>query len=250
MDKSEIIIVDDAEKLARAGADLFCRAAAAAVARTGRFAVALSGGTTPRGMHRLLSQPSFAARVPWQRTHIFWVDERLVPFDHAASNFGAAQKDFIGSVPVPGGQVHPMPVDLAPDVGAGRYRQMLASFLGGDNASLPRFDLILLGIGMDGHTASLFPGPAIPPADVRWVLAVKGGVPDLYRLTLSYRILNRARQLAFLVSGVQKAPMVRRLVADGDRHLPAGKIAPPDGRLTWLLDREAASMLPAAVKPE
>ncbi len=243
MADKDIIVVENIERLAIKGAVIFCRAANAHLGQNGRFSVAISGGSTPRAMHRLLAQKPYVKEIPWQGTHIFWVDERMVPFEHSASNFGTAKKDFLEKIPIPKGNIHPMPALTIPEEGVGRYQNELNTFFQpGDNV-WPVFDLIFLGIGSDGHIASLFPQVSLPSREKRWVLLVKGGTPDVFRLTLTYPLLNHARQVVFLVSGNEKAEIVKRILVKREKHLPAVKIMPKSGKLVWILDREAASLL-------
>ena len=241
--KIKIIITSDASQLAAKGAQIFCKTAKETIALHGRFAVAVSGGSTPRAMHRLMSQEPFLSEIPWQKTHIFWVDERMVAFDHPDSNFGTAKKDFLNIIPIPSDQVYPIPVMTRPEEGAALYQAKLKTFFHDMSSDDPVFDLILLGIGKDGHVASLFPGrPQIKEAN-RWVLSVKGGQPNVFRLTLNYTVLNNARQILFLVSGSEKAAIVKTLLEKSQAQLPAVKIRPLNGKVTWLLDRAAASLL-------
>lgn len=240
----EISVVPEAPDLARAGAALFEQTMADAVQRRGQAAAALSGGSTPRAMNRLLAGPPLVDRIPWKEIHLFWVDDRMVSVDDPASNFGAAREDFIARVPIPAQQVHPMPVLDPPTAGADAYSAELKNYFG---SSPPVFDLILLGIGTDGHTASLFPDQAEAHRGHEWVLSTKGGRPDVYRLTLNYPVLNRARTVAFLVSGRGKAEMVRILLCEGEVQYPPQKIDPENGRLIWLLDQPAASRLPQSM---
>ncbi len=242
-ENSKIVITSNAERLAEKGAELFCNAAKKAVARRNSFAVAVSGGSTPRAMHRLLSQEPYRSDMPWQRTHMFWVDERMVPFDHPDSNYGAAQKDLMSMIPIPADQVYPMPAMMPPAEGADLYQAKLKTFFQDLKSLDPVFDLIILGIGTDGHTASLFPGQPSSDKPDRWVLSVKGGKPYVFRLSLNYAVLNRARHILFLVSGNAKAAVVKNLIEDRDAQLPAAKIRPLNGKMTWLLDQEAASLL-------
>ena len=239
--KPKLNVIADAQQLAKAGVALFEKTVADAAKMRARAAVALSGGSTPRAMHRLLAQPPHVNRIPWKRLHIFWVDDRMVPADDPASNFGAARDDFISRVPIPKQQVHPMPLLDPPSRGAARYTRELKNYFGSES---PVFDLILLGIGTDGHTASLFPKQADAYKGPQWVLCVKGGNPDVYRLTLGYPVLNRARTTAFLVSGRDKAEMVRTLLCTDEDLYPPQRIRPQGGRLFWLLDQPAASLLP------
>ena len=240
----EIIVVPEAPELAEAGAALFEHTMADAVQRRGQAAAALSGGSTPRAMNRLLAEPPFVDRIPWKEIHLFWVDDRMVSADDPASNFGAARDDFIARVPIPAQQVHPMPVLDSPPAGADAYTRDLGKYFG---PKPPVFDLILLGIGTDGHTASLFPDQAAAHRGREWVLSTKGGQPDVYRLTLNYPVLNRARTAAFMVSGRGKAEMVRILLCEDEVQYPPQKIDPANGRLIWLLDQPAASLLPRSM---
>jgi 6-phosphogluconolactonase len=238
--KPEIIVLPDARKLADAGAALFEQTVANAIRSRGRAAVALSGGSTPREMHRQLGGQPYVDRIPWKRIHLFWVDDRMVGAGDPASNYGAAREDFISRVPLPPAQVHPMPVIDPPTVGADAYSRELESYFG---PGKPVFDLIFLGIGSDGHTASLFPDQADAHKGPEWVLSTKGGNPDVYRLTLGYPVLNCARAAAFLVSGLGKAGIVHTLLCNESNRYPAQRIRPRDGRLIWLLDQSAASLL-------
>ena len=236
-------LVADTDELDRDGAELLLRIAKNSVHANNRFAVAISGGSTPRGMNRLLGQEPYHSQVPWFKTHLFWVDERLLPYDHPDSNYGAARDDFLSRVSIPDDHVNPMPVDLPPEQGAEAYGKRLANFF--DHPAVPVFDLILLGLGPDGHTASLFPGSTPDPAgEEPWVLAVSGGNPNVGRLTLTYHVLNSARHVAMLVSGGGKAEMVKRIVTGEPPLLPGHYIQPTSGSMTWLLDRSAAALLP------
>lgn len=241
--KIEIITTSDAGRLAEKGAELMYNTAGEAVARKDSFAVAVSGGSTPRAMHRLLSQEPYLADMPWQKTHFFWVDERMVSFDHPDSNYGAAKKDLMSIVPIPADQVYPMPAMMRPEQGADLYQAKLKTFFQDLGSLDPVFDLIILGIGTDGHTASLFPGQPSSQEPDRWVLSVRGGQPDVFRLTLTYAVLNSARHILFLVSGNAKAAVVKTLIEDRHSQLPAAKIQAPNGKITWLLDQKAASLL-------
>jgi 6-phosphogluconolactonase len=194
-------------------------------------------------MNRMLAQEPLCSNVAWGKTHIFWVDERCVPVDDPASNYGAARRDFLGQIPIPVDHVHPMPGEAAPEKGAEIYHNELKTFFGLKEGEFPVFDLILLGIGMDGHTASLFPATPSAALSKKWVVAVKGGTPDVHRLTLTYHILNQANNICFLVSGENKAPIVRAIFENEQAGLPAQRVQPKNGRLTWLMDRQASSLL-------
>jgi 6-phosphogluconolactonase len=237
------MIKDDSASLAVAAADIFALTAKECVAERGRFVVAVSGGSTPRAAHRLLTEEPYRSGIQWEKVHIFWVDERCVPEDHPASNYGAARKDFLDRVTVPAEQIHPMTGDAVPEETALTYQRELEAFFGLGEGEPPVFDLICLGIGKDGHTASLFPAQRALDEKQRWVVAVKGGDPNVSRLTMTYPILNRASQIVFVAFGREKAAIVKSVVEMGEEKLPAQRIRPVNGRLTWLLDREAASLL-------
>lgn len=240
---SQKIITAESNQLAQMGAELFNKIAKQAISTQGRFAVAVSGGSTPRVMHRLLSQEPYLSGIDWQNTHLFWVDERMVPFDHPDSNFGAAQRDFLFKIPIPLNQIYPMQVMVRPEEGASLYQANLKHFFQRLGNTDPIFDLVFLGVGKDGHTASLFPDQALTLSSQSWVIAVKGGDPDRYRLTMTYSVLNKARHVCFMVSGKKKALIIKTLLEGRAAELPAGKIKPANGTLTWLLDQKAASLL-------
>jgi len=235
-----LTVLPDKAALDRAAAHLVRSTAARSVASGGRFTLALSGGGTPRAAHRLLAEPSPAPVIPWDRTLVFWVDERCVPPDDPASNYGAALEDLVGRVPLPGKNVFPMPGTEDPERGAAAYAALLSRTLESPEGRAPRFDLILLGIGKDGHTASLFPGdPALEERE-RTVAPVRGGIPNVPRLTLTLPVLNQASLAVFLVSGRDKAATVKAILEHPEGPLPASRVR---GNVTWLLDAEAASAL-------
>jgi 6-phosphogluconolactonase len=242
--QDEIVIEADAIQLAKKGAAIFYQCAKDSIERNGRFSVAVSGGSTPRAMHRLLGQEPYLSEIEWQRIDIFWVDERLVPLDDPASNFGAAKTDWLDKIPIPANQVHPMPGQRQPDVGAAEYQTELEKYFYDRRNNFPIFDLIFLGIGTDGHTASLFPVDSSAQTTDSWVFAVKGGNPDVYRLTLTLPVLNHARSVCFMVSGNPKASIMETIFLSSKAQLPAQRVKPLDGKLFWLLDKTAASLLP------
>jgi len=222
---------------------MFSKRARDCVANHGRFTVAISGGSTPRPLHRLLGQEPYRSDIPWTGTHFFWVDDRCVPETSPASNVGAARKDFLDHIPIPTSQVHPMPVAAPPEDGARQYEQDLREFFMWDKSDFPAFDLIFLGIGQDGHTASLFPGHDALDERKRWVVAVKGGNPNVSRLTMTLPVLNRAREIVFLVSGKGKAAVTKAVFDESSTRLPAQRIQPTKGRVIWLVDRQASTLL-------
>ena len=244
----QLLIKEDSTQLAMAGADIFVSKAIQSVEENGRFAVAISGGTTPRRMHRLLAEPPYISNIPWDRTHLFWVDDRFVPETHPASNYGAAKKDFLNRVPIPAAQIHAIPQLITPDESARQYQETMTDFFDESGRRVPSFDLIFLGLGTDGHTASLFPGTAALNKKARngkerLAVAVKGGNPDVYRVTLTLPVLNHGKNIIFIVSEKEKAPILHAIFNDPGKGLPAQQIQPNHGKLTWLADRAAASLL-------
>jgi len=237
-----ISVYDDPEALSRAAAELFSAEARSAVQARGRFAVALSGGGTPRRAYEHLAQDPFRELVPWQNTHIFWGDERCVPGDDPRSNARMALQTLLDHVPIPSEQIHPMICDRSRLKAAVEYEALLRVFFA---AGRPRFDLILLGLGENGHTASLFPGTSVLEEQRRWVSEVHVAEEGLHRLTLTAAAINQAELVVFLVSGADKAPILRKVLDEAlDPHsIPAQLIKPVDGRLLWLVDRDAASLL-------
>ena len=205
------------------------------------FAVNLSGGSTPRRLYQLLGTPEIASRFPWSRTHWFWGDERFVPHDHPDSNYGMARDAFLSRVPAPEDNIHAIPTEgLSPEGAAAAYEATLKRFYGSDTLAQgrPLFDVTLLGIGENGHTASLFPGQPALQETQRWVVAVIGAMPEP-RITLTYPALDSSGDVAFVVTGTGKRDVVAR-AQSGDRTIPASLVRPV-GRLHWFTDRAAAA---------
>jgi len=241
--KPELIIKENPASLASAAADIFTKASKNSIRERGVFAAALSGGSTPRAAHRMLGQEPYLSDIPWAGVHLFWVDDRCVPASSPASNYGAAWRDFLNRAPIPALQVHPMPAEEPPQEGALIYERALKAFFQPPGNGFPVFDLMFLGAGKDGHTASLFPGhPALEERE-RWVVAVKGGEPNVFRLTLTLPVLNQARQIVFLISGKGKAAMVKAAFENSESNLPVQRVRAEGAKAVWLLDRTAASML-------
>jgi 6-phosphogluconolactonase len=246
-----IEILPDAEALALRAADLFALTAQAAAAQHGRFAVALSGGETPRALYAKLARQQFSQKVPWRHVRLYWGDERCVPPDDPASNYGLARETFIRHVPIPDGNVHRLRGEDEPAAAAlaGEKELRALAALERPRSDVPVFDLVLLGLGQDGHTASLFPHSPALDAEERWCVATEApdGSP---RLTVTYPVLNAARRVWFLVSGAKKAGMMAE-VLEGLRvpeAVPAQGVTPVPGALTWLLDEAAAAELSPAVR--
>jgi 6-phosphogluconolactonase len=226
-------VVADAEALAeRAAAWLLEQA----IAREGAVSIGLSGGSTPKRLYERLASAEWRGRMPWERIHLFWGDERFVPPDHPDSNQGMVRRAMLDRVPIPPGNIHPVPTDGTPESAAARYEAELRRFAD-TRPGEPLFDIQLLGLGPDGHTASLFPGNPALLERKAWVLAVLGAKPEP-RITLTYPALNSSRAAAFLVAGEEKREILARLRA-GDRALPAAGLGPA-GPVAILADRAAA----------
>jgi 6-phosphogluconolactonase len=236
----EVRVVDGPEELARAAADEWRARALSAVAELGRFAVALAGGSTPRALYALLADPAAPYRdaLPWAHTHVFFGDERAVPPDHPESNYGMARDALLARVPVPPGNVHRIRGEEEPEVAARGYEDELRSFFG----PATRFDLVLLGMGADGHTASLFPGSPALEEPSRLVAAPLVPALGVRRITLTLRALDAAARAVFLVSGASKAPALARILSGepGAAALPAARVRPGHGSVLWLVERGAA----------
>lgn len=206
-------------------------------AAQGRFRLSLSGGSTPKTLYQLLAQEPYRSRIAWDRVEFYWGDERFVPHDQPDSNFRMANDALLSHVPAQ--HIYPMPTDTDPTDCAGRYDALMKRNYGGHtfDPARPFFDVMLLGLGDDGHTASLIPGQPVLEEVARWVAPVMHG-RDEQRITLTYPALESSRTIAFLVTGADKALTVRR-VRDGDAQLPAARIR-PHGDVIWFLDSAAA----------
>lgn len=244
---NDLLVVTDPAALAQDAAKRVVATAEEAVARCGHFTVALAGGSTPKRLYLLLATEPYRTRLPWRETHVFWGDERAVPPAHSDSNFGIARTALLSRVPIPTNQVHRMQAERTDlDAAAVEYEAEIAmAFAAQPSDEPPAFDLILLGLGPDGHTASLFPYTQALQERRRWV--APNYIPTLQanRLTLTTPILNRAAMILFLVSGADKAAVFQAVLEgppDPER-LPAQLIRPLAGRLVWLVDQAAASRL-------
>jgi 6-phosphogluconolactonase len=245
MSASHITICPTPADLARQAADLFVRISDDAIRERGRCFVALSGGSTPEATYARLAQPEYASRIAWPRILLFFGDERLVPHDDPRSNFALAKRALLDAVPIPDANVFPIPTDRPAAECAAAYSATLARAFGiAENAPPPRFDLIFLGLGDDGHTASLFPGAAALQVTNAWVTTSPPGVlpPPVERITLTYPVLNAARHVLFLVAGAKKAGVLADIL-EGGAPLPAAAVRPGNGEVTWLIDEAAAGQL-------
>ncbi len=254
--RANVSIYRDAEELALKAARRFARLADQYVVGCGRFTVALSGGSTPRAMFSLLAEHPFADTVPWSSIYFFWGDERCVPPDHPDSNYRMANETLLSKVPVPAQNIFPIPTEIPePDQAAKEYARALSKFFfAGSSApksgtaplsSLPRFDLVFLGMGPDGHTASLFPHSAALAAGEQIVVANYVEKFAAHRITLTAATINNARNVTFLAAGEDKAEMLKNVLQGSYQPdlYPSQLIRPANGTLLWMIDHAAASLL-------
>lgn len=241
--KPKIIVAENARAAATAAAVEFVNAVRSAQNRNEYATVALSGGSTPRQMHRLLTRSPYKTAIDWNRVHLFWADDRLVPYYDNASNFGTACDDLIDPLQLDQEQVHPMPVTGNPTALADDYEGVLRAYFSRAGSQPPVFDLVCLGLGADGHTASLFPANPALKEKRRWVVAVEGGIPHVSRLTLTLPVINNAGGIMILATGESKAEIVRLAVKQPGARLPVQNIRPTDGSMVWILDASAAQLL-------
>jgi 6-phosphogluconolactonase len=231
-----IEVLPDPLALARHVAEWMTVAASAA---KGPFRVSLSGGSTPKTLYGLLASDEFRDRFPWQLVSWYWGDERFVPYDHPDSNYRMTREAMLAKAPVPPENIHPVPADGTPEDAARRYEQTLQEAYGAAafDPARPLFDVALLGLGPDGHTASLLPGEPVLEERKRWVAAVSHGRPET-RITMTYPAIESSRRVAFLVAGREKAAILRAIRA-GNSEVPAARVRPV-GELFWFVDRAAA----------
>jgi 6-phosphogluconolactonase len=229
-------VLSDSAALARHVAEWMT---AAALAASGPFRVSLSGGSTPKALYGLLASDDFRDRFPWRRVSWYWGDERFVPYDHPESNYRMTREAMFAKAPVPPENIHPVPADGTPEDAAGRYERTLQEAYGATtlDPARPLFDVTLLGLGPDGHTASLLPGDPVLEERKRWVAAVAHGRPEV-RITMTYPAIESSRRVAFLVAGREKAPILRAIRAGGSQ-VPAARVR-PRGELFWFVDSAAA----------
>ena len=237
----------DEKALTRAAADEIVAAAADAIERRGRFWLALSGGSTPRRLYELLVEDRYRARIAWSKLELFWSDERAVAPDHPRSNFRMAREAMLDTLALRADQVHRMPAERGDLEAAAREHQAELARISGvpPDGAPPRFDVVLLGLGPDAHTASLFPGSGALAERERWIVHARASAEPVDRLTFTFPLLNAARLLLVLVAGASKAPALAEVLegARDPERLPAQGLEPCDGRVLWLVDAAAAGGL-------
>ncbi|MCP4358605.1 MAG: 6-phosphogluconolactonase [Chloroflexi bacterium] len=243
-----ILIFPNLDDLSLLAAELFVFQAKEAVQARGRFLTALSGGSTPQPLYHLLRQSPFAENMPWDKTFIFWGDERLVPPDDSQSSYGLTADHLLNHVPIPPNHIYRALGETELATAIADYTSKLQTF----GRPWPRFDLILLGMGHDGHTASLFPGPILPPEKTDPIIGVTAqydGRPA-QRITFTPRLINAAHHILFLTAGASKAQALQH-VLEGDinpQQWPAQRIQPTNGAITWLIDEPAAQLLKVTIQ--
>lgn len=233
-------IYDDAAAVSKATADYLVKTATDYVNKNGMFTVALSGGSTPKMLYELLASGKYRNRLPWEKMYIFWGDERFVPKDDDDNNAKMAFETFLNHVPVPEKNIFPIPIAFTPRESASEYEKLLHNFF--HNAD-PSFDLILLGLGENGHTASLFPDTSVIDKKNLWVSEVYVEDQKMYRITLTAPVINKSKNILFIVVGSNKAEIVSNVLQGvyQPRVWPAQLIKPVNGNLLWMLDEDAAA---------
>jgi 6-phosphogluconolactonase len=239
----KIEVLSDLEALSLRAASIFVSASRNSIAKRKRFAVAISGGSTPRRLYTLLGSEAYRNQVDWQYVHFFWADERCVPKDDEASNFRTAFDPLLSKIALPDKNIHRIRGEEGPDKAARDYEGEIRRFFG--ESERRGFDLIILGVGEDGHTASLFPSSKSLEETVRLAIPVYLEEPGKNRVTLTLSVLSNADQILFLVVGASKAAVLSEILGEKEKKkgFPAGLICPVHGNMTWLIDQEAAGKL-------
>jgi 6-phosphogluconolactonase len=239
----ELHTYKDGEALSQAAAEWITQRIEKTLAAQPRFTIALSGGNTPKRLHRLLAQSPYKDRIDWSKMHIFWGDERAVPFEDPRNNAKMAYDTLLEFVPVNPGQVHIMRTDIKPEQSAVEYEQVLHTYFDGTKTS---FDLVLLGLGDNAHTLSLFPNMPVIHEEKAWVQAFWLAEQDMYRITLTKPIVNRSAAVAFLAEGASKAPALKEILqGPHNPDLYPAQVIKPVGELHWFVDEAAAKDLKA-----
>lgn len=241
------------DELTLAAATQFVQRAETAISRYSRFTVACSGGSTPKSLYSLLATEAWSHRVPWSNVHLFWGDERHVPPDHSDSNYRMVKECLISKVPIPPENVHRIKTEAAnAEQVAIEYERTIQQFFNLAAGQFPKFDLILLGMGADGHTASLFPGTSAVHEQHRLVKSVWVEKLKTNRVTLTPPVLNNADSILFFVAGVQKAPALHAVLSGNSKPdlYPSQIIRPTHGELLWMVDRAAANLLDPILLPK
>ena len=239
----QLHIFKTAEELSIDAAKWITNLISFALKKQDRFTIALSGGNTPKKLHKLLAASPYKEQIDWSKLHVFWGDERDVPFQDERNNAKMAYDTLLNYVPVPASQIHIMKTDIPPGQSAVEYEKILHQYF--PNTTQPTFDLVLLGMGDDGHTLSLFPGTAAVHEEKAWAISFFLKAQDMYRITLTKTVVNKSSNIAFLVTGNDKATALKEVIKGAynpDRY-PSQVIKPSNGELYWFVDEAAAEML-------
>ena len=240
----EIHVLSDHEVLSLKAAEIFVDLSRHYIALKNKFIVAVSGGSTPGRLYSLLSSAQYSNQVDWGYIHFFWVDERFVPFSHKDSNYRLLYDNLLRKISIPTENIHPVKTHLpSPQVSAKDYEEEIKTFFGLSEGILPRFDLILLGIGEDGHTASLFPDSKILQESKHLVAPVMDTEHVHYRITLTLPVINSSENVVFLLSGKKKATVAKKVLEERDTSMPAALVSPEKGTLIFLVDKDAGIYL-------
>jgi 6-phosphogluconolactonase len=238
-------IFKDAEHLCRGLAEWITSLIEETLTRKEGFSLVLSGGNTPKNLHLLLASPPYKERINWKNIHVFWGDERAVPLDDERNNARMAFDTLLDKVDIPADQIHIMDTSLTPEAAASQYQELLYEYFGTDILPVRTFDLVLLGMGDDGHTLSLFPNTAVIHEEKSWATSFYLKAQDMHRITLTKNIVNHADHIVFMISGKDKAHAVHE-VLEGEKNpdlYPSQVIVPTQGELHYFMDRDAASGL-------
>ncbi|HBG47084.1 MAG TPA: 6-phosphogluconolactonase [Deltaproteobacteria bacterium] len=236
-----LLIYDGRDELAMGAAAFFIDSCRNAISEKGLFTVVLSGGNTPIGLYKLLASGDFGGTVDWRAVHLFWGDERSVPPESAESNFNTVRRSLISKIDIPPGNIHRIKGELPPEEAASAYEKSIRDFFGLSSGELPRFDLVLLGMGADGHTLSIFPGTEAACNQEKLAAANYVDKLKAWRITLTLRAITDAVMTLFLVSGREKAEALKEVLVDGEGKYPASAVT--GRKLLWLVDKEAALLM-------
>jgi 6-phosphogluconolactonase len=237
-----IKVFDNADKLSKVAAELISDISNRAIEKRSNFSFVLSGGSSPKQTYKFLTQSPYKDEIPWNKTYFFWGDERFVPVDDPNNNYNMSKDIFLKKIPVPENHIFPIPTTGIPADCAIKYEEVVKNFFG---SSITTFDLILLGLGDNGHTASLFPHTEVLTEEKRLVKEVFVKELDMFRITMTASLINKAKNILFLVFGKEKAEAVSKII-EGEynpQNFPAQLIKPLDGTIRWFLDKAAASKL-------
>ena len=241
--QNKISVFQTSVELAQAAADLMIKISRKAVESRGKFVISLSGGTTPAYLYALLTKSPYRDQIPWDKTFVFWGDERFVPSDNKLNNAHMAKTLLLDHINIPSININSVPVDLEPCKAAKEYADTIKKFFGKET---PHFDLIFLGLGENGHTASLFPGSDVVFENTQLVREVYVAEQQMYRITMTPPLINKAHHIIFLVEGKNKAEILKTVLTGPKQpdQFPAQVINPKDGNLYWFVDKNAAALLP------